>query len=161
MGLLDEAVSVAQATGDTVDIAAVRRYRGLLGGSLNLSNKLAGELGLFARVGKRSATSNPMSSPISTDTVSGAVAQGIAVESSRRYGPMATVINNISGSRERYLNAGGLWDLVGDGKLPHAGPENLWRPTMTCPFFGYIQLTVDDQWVDNPASIRLCAHVQF
>jgi high affinity Mn2+ porin len=171
MGLLDEAVSVAQATGDAVDIAAVRRYRGLLGGSLNLEQQLSGELGLFARVGKRSGN---VESYEFTD-IDRTLSAGLSLKGTPWSRPddtvaMATVINNISGSRERYLNAGGLGILVGDGKLPHPGPEKIVETYYNVALFGYIQLTVDYQWVDNPAYNRdrgpasifaVRTHVQF
>ena len=171
MGLLDEAVSVAQATGDTVDIAAVRRYRGRLGASLSLEQQLSGELGLFARVGKRSGN---VESYEFTD-IDRTLSAGLSLKGSLWGRPddtvaMATVINNISGSRERYLNAGGLGILVGDGKLPHAGPEKIVETYYNVAIFRHIQLTVDYQWVDNPGYNRdrgpvsifaVRAHVQF
>ena len=52
MGLLDAAVQRAVATGQPVDIAAVRQYRSRLGASLNLEQQLSDDIGLFARVGK-------------------------------------------------------------------------------------------------------------
>jgi hypothetical protein len=52
MGLLDEAVSLAQATDTAVDIAAVRSYRSRSGASIGLEQALAPDLGLFARAGK-------------------------------------------------------------------------------------------------------------
>src|SRR5450631_4229209 len=51
MGLLDQAVSLAQATGNPVDIAAVRGYRSRVGASLVLEQALSSDLGLFARAG--------------------------------------------------------------------------------------------------------------
>jgi high affinity Mn2+ porin len=171
MGLLDEAVSVAQATGNAVDIAAVRRYRGLLGGSLNLEQQLSDELGLFARVGKRSGN---VESYEFTD-IDRTMSAGLSLKGSPWGRPddtvaIATEINSISGSRQRYLNAGGLGILVGDGKLPHAGPEKIVETYYNVAIFSHIQLTVDYQWVDNPAYNRdrgpvsifaVRTHVQF
>lgn len=64
---------------------------------------------------------------------------------------MATVINSISGARERYLNAGGLGILIGDGRLPHPGPEKIVETYYNVAVFWHIQLTLDYQWVANPA----------
>jgi high affinity Mn2+ porin len=171
MGLLDEAVSLAQATGDAVDIATVRRYRSRLGASLSLEQQLSGELGLFARVGK--AAGNVESYEF-TD-IDRTMSVGLSIKGSLWGRPddtlaMATVINGISGARERYLNAGGLGILVGDGKLPHAGPEKIMETYYNLAIVWHIQLTVDYQWVDNPAYNRdrgpvsifaVRAHVQF
>ena len=52
MGLLDEAVQIAQASGDPVDIAAVRRLRNRPGADLSLEQQIVEDLGMFARVGK-------------------------------------------------------------------------------------------------------------
>jgi high affinity Mn2+ porin len=37
----------------------------------------------------------------------------------------AGVVNGISKEHEAFLNAGGLGILVGDGQLPHPGPEQI------------------------------------
>ena len=52
MGLLDQAVQLAQSTDTAVDIAAVRQYRSRVGVHLSLEQQLVDDLGLFARVGK-------------------------------------------------------------------------------------------------------------
>ena len=149
----------------------MRRYRGFLGGSLNLEQQLSGDLGLFARVGKRSGN---VESYEFTD-IDRTMSVGLSLKGPLWGRPddtvaMATVINGISGSRERYLNAGGLGILVGDGKLPHAGPEKIVETYYNVAVLGYIQLTVDYQWVDNPGYNRdrgpvsifaVRTHVQF
>jgi high affinity Mn2+ porin len=171
MGLLDEAVSLSQATGDAVDIATVRHFRSRLGASLSLEQQLSGELGLFARVGK--AAGNVESYEF-TD-IDRTMSAGVSLKGSIWSRPddtlaIATVINGISGSRERYLNAGGLGILVGDGQLPHAGPEKIVETYYDVAIFWHIQLTADYQRVDNPAYNRdrgpvsifaVRAHVQF
>lgn len=171
MGLLDEAISVSQETGAPVDIAAVRRYRSRLGVSLNLEQQLAGPLGLFARAGK--AAGNVESYEFSD--IDRTVSVGLSLQGSQWNRPndtvaVATVINGISGARERYLDAGGLGILIGDGKLPNPGPEKIVETYYDLTLFGHIQLTVDYQWVDNPAYNRdrgpvsifaVRTHVQF
>jgi high affinity Mn2+ porin len=54
LGLLDEAVQIAQATGNPVDIAATRQLRDRVGADLILEQELAQDLGMFARAGKSS-----------------------------------------------------------------------------------------------------------
>jgi len=80
------------------------------------------------------------------------------------------VINSISGARERYLEAGGLGLLVGDGKLPHPGPEKILETYYDATLSRWLQLTVDYQYVSNPAYNRdrgpvsvwaIRAHVQW
>ena len=38
---------------------------------------------------------------------------------------IAGVVNGISGEHQAFLNAGGLGILIGDGMLPHPGPEQI------------------------------------
>ena len=52
MGLLDQAVALAQSADTAVDIASVRHYRTRLGASLSLEQELAAGIGLFVRAGK-------------------------------------------------------------------------------------------------------------
>ncbi len=155
MGLLDSAVQVAEQTGQPVDIAAVRQYRGRLGASLNLEQQLADDLGLFARVGK--AAGNVESYEF-TD-IDRSVAAGLSLKGSAwRRGHdtlgLAGIDSGISAAREQYLNAGGLGILVGDGKLPHPGPEEIVETYYEAGVLAHAQLTFDYQWIDHPAYNR-------
>ena len=152
MGLLDEAVQLAAATGGPVDIAAVRRYRSRLGASLDLEQALAADVGLFARVGK--AAGNVEAYEF-TD-IDRAVSAGLSIKGSAWHRPEDTVgvvalVDGISAERERYLNAGGLGILVGDGKLPHPGSERIAETYYRLAVFSQAQLSLDYQWVKNPA----------
>jgi high affinity Mn2+ porin len=78
--------------------------------------------------------------------------------------------NKISGTRERYLNDGGLGVLIGDGQLPHPGPEQTLETYYEYAPSRWGQLTLDYQYVVNPAYnsdrgpvsiIALRAHAQF
>ena len=51
MGSFDDAVRLAQASGQPADTAAVRRYRSRSGISINLEQQLRDDLGVFARAG--------------------------------------------------------------------------------------------------------------
>jgi high affinity Mn2+ porin len=151
MGLLDEAVSLAQATGNPVDISAVRRYRSRLGASLGLEQGLSSDFGLFARVGK--AAGNVESYEF-TD-IDRTIAAGLSLKGSRWSRPrdtvaLAAVVNGISAARERYLNAGGLGILVGDGQLPHAGSEQIVESYYDLAMYQRAHLTLDYQWVNHP-----------
>jgi high affinity Mn2+ porin len=66
---------------------------------------------------------------------------------------VATVFNGISDAHRAYLAAGGLGILVGDGQLPHPGVESIVESHYRFPF-GPWQLTVDYQFVVNPAFNR-------
>jgi high affinity Mn2+ porin len=66
----------------------------------------------------------------------------------------AMVVNAITREHQLYLDAGGIGVLVGDGKLPHPGPEAIgefwydWEPLKP------IDLSFDYQIVGNPAYNR-------
>ena len=66
---------------------------------------------------------------------------------------LATVVNGISSAHIAYLNAGGLGILVGDGQLPHPGPEEILETYYRLPF-GSWQVTADYQFIVNPAYNR-------
>src|SRR6202034_1946318 len=128
MGLLDEAVSLAQATG--VDVATalvdVRRYRSRAGVSLSLEQQLSGDLGLFARAGKAGGNVEPYEfTDVDRTTVVGLSLNGKRSGRPEDTRGLAGIDNGISAAREQYLNAGGLGILVGDGRLPHPGAEQI------------------------------------
>jgi high affinity Mn2+ porin len=51
---------------------------------------------------------------------------------------------------EAFLNAGGLGILVGDGRLPHPGPEQIIETYYSLPIASW-HATFDYQFVVNPA----------
>jgi high affinity Mn2+ porin len=155
MGLLDEAVQIAQATGNPVDIAATRRLRDRIGADFNLEQELCKDLGMFARVGKAAGNVEPYEF---TD-IDRTIALGLSLKGSRwsRTGDtvgLAGIDSGISAARERYLNAGGLGILVGDGQLPHPGPERILETYYSAALSSHAGLTFDYQWVDHPAFNR-------
>jgi high affinity Mn2+ porin len=52
------------------------------------------------------------------------------------------------------LNAGGLGLLVGDGKVPHPGAEQILETYYRWAVVQWAQLTLDYQYVINPAYNR-------
>ena len=155
MGLLDQATQLAASTGTTPDVAAVRQYRGRIGSSLNLQQQVAQDLGLFARLGKSGGNVEPYEFSDIDRTVSlGASLQGSRWQRSEDTLGIAAIDNGISAARERYLNAGGLGILVGDGQLPHPGPEQIIETYYSLAALRYAHLTFDYQWVDHPAYNR-------
>jgi high affinity Mn2+ porin len=64
---------------------------------------------------------------------------------------MAGVINGISSNAQRYFAAGGLGLLVGDGALPHYGPEKIAETYYSFYVAEWMEVSLDYQLVDNPA----------
>ena len=152
MGLLDSAVALAEATQQPVDIAAVRQYRGRLGASLNLEQQLTNDLGLFARVGKAAGNVEAYEfSDIDRSVAAGLSLKGSLWHRAHDTVGVAGIDNGISAARERFLAAGGLGILVGDGQLPHPGPEEIIETYYEATLSPPIQLTLDYQWIDHPA----------
>ena len=81
----------------------------------------------------------------------GASLQGSAWRRSADTIGLAAVVNGISASRERYLNAGGLGLLIGDGKLPHPRAEQIVETYYKLAVFARDAVSLDYQWVMNPA----------
>jgi high affinity Mn2+ porin len=155
MGLLDDAVQLAESTGSAVDIAAVRSYRTRAGASFNLEQQIAPDLGLFARLGK---AAGDVEAYEFTD-IDRTVSIGLSLQGNRWHRPddtlgLAAIDNDISASRERYLNAGGLGILVGDGRLPHPGPEQIVETYYSLAMLHFAHLSFDYQWINHPAYNR-------
>ena len=155
MGLLSDAVAAAQSSGGPVDIAAVRRYRSRKGVSLSMEQEIAAELGAFIRAGK--AAGNVETYEF-TD-VDRTLVAGLSLKGSRWHRPddtvgLAAVKNEISGARQAYLNAGGLGILVGDGRLPHPGPEQIIESYYSAAVLPFARLSLDYQYISHPAYNR-------
>ena len=67
---------------------------------------------------------------------------------------VAGVVNEISKIHKEYLNDGGLGILVGDGKLPHPGPEEIVEAYYAVGVVKGITVSFDFQGVENPAYNR-------
>ena len=155
MGLLDEAVALAQNNNMTPAIAAVRRYRSRAGASLSVEQQIAPDLGAFIRAGK--AAGNVEAYEF-TD-IDRTLAMGVSLQGTRWHRPgdtigLAAVDNGISAARERYLNAGGLGILIGDGRLPHPGPEQIIETYYSAAVLKFARLSLDYQWIGHPAYNR-------
>jgi high affinity Mn2+ porin len=155
MGLLDQAVALAESTDTPVSIAAVRQYRSRLGADVNLSQELTSDLGLFARAGKAAGNVEAYEfTDVDRSVSAGLSLKGSSWSRTPDTVGLALIKNGISAERERYLNAGGLGLLVGDGKLPHPGPEDILESYYSAALLPHCALTFDYQWIDRPAYNR-------
>ncbi len=152
MGLLADAVAQAITTGSAADTASVRTYRSRFGLSLGLEQPITSNVGIFARVGK--ATGNVETYEF-TD-IDRSVSLGTSVQGATWHRPedvvgLIAIDNAISAERQRYFDLGGLGVLVGDGKLSHPGSEQIIETYYKLAVSSWLQLTLDYQWVKNPA----------
>ena len=155
MGAFDDAVALSQATGRPADIAAVRRYGSRSGVSFNLEQELADGVGVFARGGVAGGGVEPYEFA----DIDRTLAAGVSVKGARSGRPsdtfgFAAVVNGISKTHERFLAAGGTGILVGDGKLPHPGTEQILETYYDVAAFGAAHVSLDYQLVDQPGYNR-------
>jgi len=151
----DDATAAVAGTGRPADVAAARRYASRPGISLNLEQELADGIGVFARAG---VDDGRYESYEFTD-IDQTLEAGLSLKGDR-WGRkddvvgVALIENQVSAAAHRYMNAGGLGILVGDGKLPHPGDEKILEAYYSLALPAGAALTLDDQWVDHPAYNR-------
>jgi high affinity Mn2+ porin len=154
MGTYDDAIALAEMTGGPADIAAVRQYRSRPGVAMNLEQEITSDLGMFVRAGWADGTVEPYEY---TD-VDRTVAAGLSLKGNRWGRPddtfgLAGIVNEISAEHAAFLNDGGLGILVGDGMLPHPGPEQIMETYYAFPLYA-MTVTLDYQFIVNPAYSR-------
>lgn len=171
MGLLGQAVQLAELTDTTPNPAAVRQYRSRLGASLDIEQPLSSELGVFARVGKASGNVEVYEfTDIDRSVEAGASIKGIRWRRPDDTVGVAAIDNGISAEREQYLNAGGLGVLIGDGRLPHPAAEQILETFYNLAVRSWAHVSFDYQWIKNPgyntdrgpvSIFAVRAHAQF
>jgi high affinity Mn2+ porin len=154
MGNFQDAIALANLTGQPADIAAVRQYRGRGGVSLNLEQQLIPDVGFFARAG----WANGDVEPYAFTDIDRTVAAGLSINGNKWGRPddtfgLAGVVNAITKEHQAFLNAGGLGILVGDGQLPHPGTEQILETYYSLPM-SFFKLTLDYQLIVNPGYNR-------
>ncbi|MBV8977257.1 MAG: carbohydrate porin [Alphaproteobacteria bacterium] len=155
MGGYRGAVALGQATGTTPDTALVRQYASRGGGALNLEQEIADDLGAFLR-----ASLNDGSKEAYEFTeIDRSLAAGLSLKGTRwgrnddTFG-LAAVVNGLSRSARSYFAAGGLGILIGDGRLPHYGTEDILEAYYNAAVTGWLNASADYQFVANPAYNR-------
>jgi high affinity Mn2+ porin len=152
MGLLDQAIELAALNHAAPAPADVRHYRSRLGASLDLEQPLTEDLGVFARLGKAAGNVEVYEfTDIDRSVEVGTSIKGLRWHRSDDTIGIVAIDNGISAEREQYLNAGGLGILIGDGRLPHPGAEQILETYYSCAASSWGRISLDYQWVKNPA----------
>ena len=155
MGLLAAAVQAAQATGNAADIAAFRQLRDRVGIDFNFEQELSRNLGMFARAGKSAGNVEAYEfSDIDRTVAMGLSLKGSGWTRAQDTVGIAGIVNCISAAREQFMNAGGLGFLVGDGKLPQPGPEQIIETYYSLGVLQQVHVSLDYQFVMDPAYNR-------
>ena len=154
MGNFQDAIDLAQITGGPADIAAVRKYQSRGGISMNVEQEITSDLGIFMRAGWADGAVEPFN----YSDIDRTVAAGLSLKGKQWGRPddtfgLAGIVNDISNVHQQFLNDGGLGILVGDGMLPHPGPEQIIETYYAFPLLAST-VTFDYQFIVNPAYNR-------
>jgi high affinity Mn2+ porin len=152
MGDFADAIRLGYATDTTPNVLSVRQYRGHAGISYNWAQALSADLGVFSRLGWADGRQQSYEF---TD-VDNSFSLGAALNGQRWKRPddtigLAFVSNGVSKDFQAYLNDGGLGILIGDGKLPHPGREDIVETYYSYTAAKWAKITFDYQFVENPA----------
>ena len=134
------------------NMAATRRYRYTYGLVLNVEQEIAKDLGAFLRLGFR----DPNYEVYQFADVSKSLEVGFSLKGTCWNRPndtvgLAEMLGGLGHAQREFFNDGGLGILIGDGKLPHYGLENVVETYYNCELFKGINLTLDYQFAVNPA----------
>ena len=154
MALLDQTIALARTTGISINTALIdaRQYRTRLGGMLGLEQPISDAVGVFARVSKAAGNVEAYEfSDIDRSVALGTSIKGLLWRRPDDTVGLVGIDNGISAEREQYLNLGGFGILVGDGKLPHPGTEQILETYYNCGLLPWAHVSLDYQWVKNPA----------
>ena len=155
MGSYADALALAALTGGPPNAARVRHFRSAPGVSLNIEQPISDNAGVFVRAGLGQGR---YESYEYTD-IDRTVAAGVSVNGAKwgrkdDTAAVALVVNGITKVHQQYLAAGGLGILVGDGQLPHPGPESILEAYYSLGVFKGVHVTLDSQTIVNPAYDR-------
>jgi high affinity Mn2+ porin len=154
-GRFDDALALAAATGSPADTGLVRRRMTRAGGHLNIEQEVTETLGLFARAGISDGAIEPYDfTDIDRTVAAGGALKGKGWGRADDTIGLAAVVNGISKEHERYLDAGGIGVLVGDGKLPHPGAEMIAEAYYDWHAVRGIDVTLDYQFIAHPGYNR-------
>lgn len=125
-GRFDEVLALAARTGDVADTGLVRSRRTRAGIGINVEQAASDTLGVFARAGIADGQVEPYDfTDIDRTAQAGPALRGAGWGRSGDTLGAVVIVNAISRDHQRYLDAGGLGVLVGDGRLPNPGAERI------------------------------------
>jgi len=152
MGDYLDAVALGKVTGTVPDTALVRDTASRPGGVLNIEQQITDDLGAFARLSLNDGSKEAYEfTEINRSAALGLSLKGTAWGRKDDTIGLAGVNNVLSDSARDYFAAGGLGILIGDGRLPHYGDERILEIYYDAAMTGWLSLSADYQFIDNPA----------
>jgi high affinity Mn2+ porin len=155
MAYFADAIRYGEETDGPPLLAPVRRFRSRPGVSLDLQQQASPDVGVFLRAGWADGRLEPYEFADIDETVSA----GVSLKGQSWGRPDDVVglsgdFNQISKVHQEFLNDGGLGILVGDGKLPYPGLEEILEAYYNVAARHWLHVTFDYQFVDNPGYNR-------
>jgi len=154
-GRFDAAVALSARTGAAADTTPLRSRRTRAGVSVNAEQAITDDLGVFARAGIADGQVEPYDfTDIDRTAQAGLALRGAGWRRGDYTFGAVFIVNGISRAHQRYLNAGGLGVLVGDGRLPHPGDEYIGEAYYKLVAVKGVELSLDYQFVAHPGYNR-------
>jgi high affinity Mn2+ porin len=130
----------------------VRAYQNRPGVSVNLAQQVTDTVGVFGRAGLADGNVEPWDNTDCDRTVEA----GVSLNGKPWKRPddrigIGGVINGISAIHAAYFNDGGVGIVIGDGKLPHYGPEEIIETYYKYAISAHMEISLDYQCIRNPS----------
>lgn len=150
-----EATALLKAEGPVADLTPARAYRHKYGFGLNWEQSLTANIGVFSRLGwNNGQTEGWMYTDANWTASFGASIAGRAWRRPRDGAGLAFVASGASASARKFLEAGGLDILDGDGALAYSS-EKVIEAYYSIPLALNLVATPDFEFVANPAFNRV------
>ncbi len=170
MGSYRDAVQLAEASDLVPDISLVRRRSSRAGGTLNIEQAVAADVGVFARVGFNAGSKEAYE----FTEINNSISAGLSLKGSAWRRPddvigVAVVSNGLSAAARSYFAAGGIGILIGDGRLSYAR-EQIAEVYYSLHLLTHLAVALDLQRILRPAYnqdrgpvtvVALRAHAEF
>ncbi|MDE2565684.1 MAG: carbohydrate porin, partial [Burkholderiales bacterium] len=155
IGRYDAALALAAGTGAAPDTAQVRRPATKSGWAVNIEQALAEGLGFFARL----SANDGRHEAYDFTEIDRAVSAGLVLQGAHWHRPddtvgLALAVDALAADARAYFAAGGLGILIGDGQLPHYGPERIAEAYYAAHIATGLTLSADFQHIEHPAYNR-------
>jgi high affinity Mn2+ porin len=155
MGDYRGAVALAGKTGAVPDTALVRQPAFKPGAVLNLQQEISDDLGTFLRFSLNDGSKEAYEfTEINRSLAAGLAWKGTAWGRKDDTVGAAFAINGLSRGAQAYFAGGGLGLLIGDGRLPHYGTEDVFETYYRAPLTDWLSADLDYQFIANPAYNR-------
>jgi high affinity Mn2+ porin len=145
----------ALEAGGVPDVSKTRQRKSQWSFILGADQDVSDSLSVFLRAGTSDGRIETYDfADVQRSVMVGASIQGKAWHRARDTVGLAGAVNGISGDFQRYLAAGGMGAMIGDGRLPHPGDEHVFEAYYAYRPHRGATITVDYQHIANPAYNR-------